>query len=211
MFSNLAAIGSFDYLSYGITLGLAAGIAPGPLLALVISETLKGNRKNGVLIAIAPLITDLPIVIVSIYLLHFFLDSEFILGLLSIMGGLFLVYIGIQNLRFNQVGSKIDSSYGRSIMYGVNANAFSPHPYVFWLTIGAPTYLKATEQNSFSSLSFIGGFYVFLIGSKIIVAFISDRIKGFLQSKAYKIIMRSMGMILLVVAFLLLYEGIGML
>ena len=32
-----------DYLIMGITLGFAAGISPGPLLVLVMSETIKYN------------------------------------------------------------------------------------------------------------------------------------------------------------------------
>jgi threonine/homoserine/homoserine lactone efflux protein len=35
-----------EFLSAGMLLGLAAGFAPGPLLVLVISETLKHNIKR---------------------------------------------------------------------------------------------------------------------------------------------------------------------
>lgn len=51
----------FTFLISGIIFGLSAGISPGPLLALVISETLKFGRKEGIKVAIAPLITDIPI------------------------------------------------------------------------------------------------------------------------------------------------------
>ncbi len=47
-----------DYLITGITFGFVAGISPGPLLALVISETIKHNHKEGIKIALSPLLTD---------------------------------------------------------------------------------------------------------------------------------------------------------
>ena len=45
-----------------LVLGLAAGFAPGPLLVLVISETLQHSTRAGIKVAFAPVITDLAIV-----------------------------------------------------------------------------------------------------------------------------------------------------
>lgn len=47
------------FLSVGAVLGLSSGLSPGPLLALVISETLRHGVKAGVKVALAPIITDL--------------------------------------------------------------------------------------------------------------------------------------------------------
>ncbi len=62
-------IEGLEFLISGVVFGLAAGIAPGPLLALVFSETLKYEKKEGVKVAISPLITDLPIVIFVLFML----------------------------------------------------------------------------------------------------------------------------------------------
>ena len=45
-----------NFLTIGTILGLSAGFAPGPLLALVISETLQHDIKSGVKVALAPII-----------------------------------------------------------------------------------------------------------------------------------------------------------
>lgn len=63
-----------EFLISGIVFGLAAGVAPGPLLALVFSETLKYGKKEGVTVAISPLITDLPIEKSSLHLQYSLLD-----------------------------------------------------------------------------------------------------------------------------------------
>lgn len=192
---------------YGVVLGLAAGIAPGPLLTLVISETLKGNRLNGILIALAPLITDLPIILISIYLLKSLSNTGFVLSVLSFLGGIFLIYLGIQNFRFNPETKSAKSDYHASLRYGVIANLLSPHPYIFWITIGAPTFIKASEVGTYSSLAFTAGFYLLLIGSKIIIAIISGVAKNLIQSIVYTFIMKLMGAILLILAVLLILDG----
>ncbi len=53
----------------GIGLGLSAGISPGPILTLAISYTLQHGLKEGIKIAIVPLITDLPIIAITLGLL----------------------------------------------------------------------------------------------------------------------------------------------
>ena len=52
-----------SFLTTGAILGLSAGFAPGPLLTLVVSETLRYNVKEGIKVALAPIVTDLPIVV----------------------------------------------------------------------------------------------------------------------------------------------------
>lgn len=159
------------------------------------------------LIAIAPLITDLPIVFFSIYILNSFSNTEFILGMLSIFGGIFLVYLAIGNIRFNPKANIIKSSYGSSIKYGVITNILSPHPYLFWITIGAPTFIKASKSGTSNSFAFIIGFYLLLISSKVIIALISSKVKGFLNSTSFKNTMKLTGAVLFVLAGVMIYEG----
>ena len=53
------------FLITGLTLGFAAVISPGPLMTLVITRTLERGLGAGLRVAIAPLLTDLPIIVVS--------------------------------------------------------------------------------------------------------------------------------------------------
>ena len=50
----------------GITLGLIEGIRPGPLLTMVIRETLAGGWSAGVRAAAAPIFTDGPLILISV-------------------------------------------------------------------------------------------------------------------------------------------------
>ena len=49
---------TMDFIVMGAIFGFAAGISPGPLLTLVITETIKHNKTEGIKVALAPLITD---------------------------------------------------------------------------------------------------------------------------------------------------------
>ena len=76
--------------SVGIVLGLSAGLSPGPLLALVIAQTLKHGVGEGMKVALAPLITDLPIVLAATFLLKQLSNTQSVLGFISLIGGLFV-------------------------------------------------------------------------------------------------------------------------
>lgn len=78
-------------IASGAILGLSAGLAPGPLLALVITQTLKHSVKEGMRVALAPLVTDAPIIILSLLLLSELKESNRLLGLISLIGGVYVV------------------------------------------------------------------------------------------------------------------------
>jgi len=82
------------YLSIGILLGMSAGLTPGPLLTLVISETLQHDIKSGIKVALAPVITDLPIILATVFILSELSGYHHILGVISLAGGVFILFMG---------------------------------------------------------------------------------------------------------------------
>ena len=83
-------------LAAGIILGLTAGVAPGPLMALVITQTLRHGVVEGVKVAVVPLFTDLPIIIVSLVMLSSLAKLEYVLGVISFVGGIMRPVPGIR-------------------------------------------------------------------------------------------------------------------
>jgi threonine/homoserine/homoserine lactone efflux protein len=195
-------------LSAGIVLGLSAGLSPGPLLALVISQTLRHGVGEGVKVALAPLITDLPIILAATFLLKQFSNTQSVLGVVSLIGGLFVAYLAYGNLRADRVDSGIQGSIPKSFAKGALVNFLSPHPYLFWLTVGSPFMVKAWIKSPIVAIGFVATFYTCLIGSKMTVALISGKSRRFIQGKIYRMIMRSLGVVLLIFAFWLIKEGI---
>jgi threonine/homoserine/homoserine lactone efflux protein len=196
------------YLILGVTMGLTAGLSPGPLLMLLISETIKQNRKAGMMVACVPLITDLPIVLVSLFVLKAISDYHFILGIISVLGALYLGYLAYENIKLKHYDPYIEEIGSKSLRKGIITNFLNPNPYLFWITIGAPTVLKGYRTGIFLSLFFVIGFYMFLVGSKIIVALLVDRSKALLKSSLYIWLIRFLGIILLVFSLIFIKEGL---
>ena len=76
-----------NFLGIGFILGLSAGFAPGPLLTLVISETLQHDIKAGVKVALAPMITDLPIIMLTLFILVKLSGFHRVLGIILFRDG----------------------------------------------------------------------------------------------------------------------------
>ncbi|MBL8260554.1 MAG: LysE family transporter [Candidatus Competibacteraceae bacterium] len=194
------------FLLSGLLLGLSGGLSPGPLLALVASESLRHGGRAGIKIALAPLLTDLPIILVALLLLEPLTDRRLPLALLHFAGGGYLVWSGWQSLRFR--GAALESlDPAGALRRGVIANFFNPSPYLFWLAVGAPTVLAAGREGWPSALAFIAAFYLALVGSKVLLALMMGRTRPVLQSAFYLALMRGLGVLLLGYGSALLYRG----
>jgi threonine/homoserine/homoserine lactone efflux protein len=58
----------------------------------------------------------------------------------------------------------------KDVWRGVLVNAVSPHPWIFWIGIGAPLLVSAWRRSPGFGLAFLIGFYVLLVGSKVVLA-----------------------------------------
>jgi threonine/homoserine/homoserine lactone efflux protein len=192
----------------GILLGLSAGIAPGPLLTLVISETVRHNKKAGILAALAPVITDFPIILISLFVLSKLSDFNAVLGTISFLGALFISYLAYENITVKGINVSERERDVKSLKKGVITNFLSPHPYLFWMIVGAPIMMKAYHVHVSSAVLFISGFYMLLVGSKIMVAFLVERSKSFLKSTGYIYTIRILGGVLIIFAGIFFRDGL---
>lgn len=195
----------------GIVLGLAAGFSPGPLLALVISETLQYNIRSGIKVALAPVVTDLPIILATLFILVRLSHCYALLGVISLGGSFFLLRLGCQSLKTQGIDLNLQGENPKSLAKGILTNFLSPHPYLFWLTVGAPTMISATNQQLLAGVAFISGFYFCLVGSKIAVAVLTSKSRAFLSGPSYRAIIHFLGLVLIILAGKLFYDGLKLL
>jgi threonine/homoserine/homoserine lactone efflux protein len=198
----------FEFLSAGTLLGLAAGFSPGPLQVLVISETLRHNIRAGLKVSIAPLITDVPIMLISLLILSRLAGFQPVLGCISILGGVFILYLGYESLKTRGVELNLSPASSSSFRKGVITNALNPHPYIFYTTVGAPIIFKSLNQSILSTVLFVGSFLIFLVGSKILLALVVERSRSFLQGAVYIWAMRILGALLLFFSLILFRDGL---
>lgn len=154
-----------DTLALGLSLGLGAGLAPGPLLVLVVRTTLERGFATGARIAAAPLVSDAPIVVLCVLVLRE-LPEDALAGL-SLAGALFVGWLAWDALR---AGPAEPGADGADLRRAVLVNALSPHPWLFWTTVGGPLLVDAGNRSVPLAAAFLGSFYATLVGAKVAVA-----------------------------------------
>ncbi|MEW6297135.1 MAG: LysE family translocator [Thermodesulfobacteriota bacterium] len=198
-------------LGVGIGLGLGAGITPGPLLGLVISETLRAGWRAGVLVALAPPVADLAVVflcfLVLIRLPPFFLPA------LGIAGGLYVMALGWETLwttpPADARAAEEPVRRAHSFLKGLLVNLFNPHPYLFWLTVAGPLLTESYRHQRWAPIAaFVCGFYGFLVGSKVLLAVLTHSGRVHLHGRGYRFALRVTGGALLVFGAVLVGGGV---
>ncbi|MEN6601554.1 MAG: LysE family transporter [Bryobacteraceae bacterium] len=197
------------YLLSGLSLGVASGLSPGPLLALLVSQTLRHGLRDGLRVAFAPILSDAPIVVLCLVVLSRVSGLGHALAWMSIVGGAFVGYLGYESLRACTVDFNGPQTAPRSFIKAVLINLLNPNVYLFWAMVGAPMLLKGWAKNSIAAFAFAGGFYACLVGSKILVAIAVSRSRSALTGRGYQIALRLLGALLLVVAAWMFAGGIA--
>jgi len=199
------------FLGAGIVLGLSAGISPGPLLALVLTHTIRHGVREGIRVAAAPLLTDLPIILVSTLVLSKVAAYGSLLGAVSLAGAAFLVSMAYETFRARRQEPSASDGGPHSLRRGAMVNALSPHPYLFWLTVGAPMILKGWKTSPAAAVLFVVGFTGCLVGSKVALAVLAGRSAHLVSGRNLQYLMRALGLLLLLFAVLLLLDGLRLL
>jgi threonine/homoserine/homoserine lactone efflux protein len=197
------------YLLLGLSLGFSAGISPGPLLTLVMTRTLAHGLGAGLRVALAPLLTDAPIILVCVLL--FTALPPWLETAVTAAGGLFLIYLGVETFLSArhatlQASSNAQAVASTDLWHGALVNTLSPHPWLFWMTLGSPTLTRAWQAGPLSAFAFLLGFYVMLVGGKIAVAFAVEGGRRFLSDTWYRRILAATGLLLCLFGLLLLRQ-----
>jgi threonine/homoserine/homoserine lactone efflux protein len=196
-----------EALGIGVALGLAAGLAPGPMLALVLSASLQGGFVAGARVAAAPLLSDLPVVPLCVLVLDGLPDA--LVGAIAIAGGAFIAVLGIRGRRAPQAATAATRPVGvRDVGRAVLVNLANPHPWIFWIGVGGPVLLRAADASAQAAVAFVAGFYGLLVGTKVVLAAgVAIGRRRLLAGLGLAIAMRLAAALLIAAAVLLIVEG----
>jgi threonine/homoserine/homoserine lactone efflux protein len=196
------------YSLTGLLLGLSAALTPGPLFLLVVSQSLRRGTLAGMQVAVAPLLTDLPIFGASLWLAQRLSQQPFWLALISLAGGLFLCYLAWETFRSHPPSARPSAKTLAPWLQGAITNGLNPHPYFFWFTVGGPLALRGFAASPAAGAGFIGGMYLTLVGGKLLLAWMAGHGRQFLLDRpAFQWLVRALGAALLVYALWFLHHG----
>jgi threonine/homoserine/homoserine lactone efflux protein len=198
-----------EYLLTGIFIALSAGLSPGPLMALMISQTIHHGLGEGIKIAIAPILTDIPIIIIITLLVSLFSGIDLFLAGISFLGACYLAYLAYESFKIKGITVVKGKVKPRSLKKGALTNFLNPSVYFFWFTIGGPLLLKSMQKNEFSyGIIFVITFLVTLFLAQFMIVLVAAHSRGFLKSTAYIYVNRFLGLLLLFFAFRFFQEGL---
>ncbi|MBH32843.1 MAG: hypothetical protein CMB75_05395 [Euryarchaeota archaeon] len=187
----------------GFLLAIIEGVKPGPLLTMVIRETLSGDLRSGLWTASAPIFTDGPLIIVSFFFASLIADNSGILVLISILGAAFMFKMGIEcfnieppsvTMILEPVSSK--KAFGR----GVLTNILNPNVYVFWFLIGGPIMAASVEAEPLAPIAYALSFILCIILVKCGVAIAIYRLRDGMPIHIYKAVLTVCGFAMILFA-----------
>ena len=192
-------IGSLAFA--GAILGVVEGVKPGPLLTMVIRETLSGGLRAGVRTAAAPIFTDGPLVIVSLLAAGWISTQPTILIAISILGAGYLLKMGLECFTIEPppsdlAGIDVSDSFKRGIL----TNLLNPNVYIFWFLIGGPLMASVADEEPLAPVAYALTFLVSIIMVKSLIALAFDRTRGNLSHSTYKAVLSLCGLAMIVFA-----------
>jgi threonine/homoserine/homoserine lactone efflux protein len=155
-----------EYLLTGAGLGFAGAIQPGPFQTFVISEALRKGWRQALPAALAPLISDLPIILLALFVLTRVPPT--LQRVLYVVSGLYILYLAWHawQVRCVTPAAETASDPARSgALRAAAMNLLSPGPYIFWSLIAGPMLLQAWQQSPAAAAAFLLGFYGAMVGT----------------------------------------------
>lgn len=200
----------FTYFLQGAGLGFSASVTPGPFLAFLMAQTLKNGWKRTLPASLAPLLSDGPIVVLVLLVLT--QTPAWLLSVLQVAGGLFILYLAKGALFARPApetpGPELMAEAAHHNFFkAALMNTLSPGPYIFWSLIAGPIVLEGWRQSPRLGLSFVLGFYGTLIGgfAAFVLLFATA---SRLDPKVSRILTLISGLVLLVFGLYQLSQGL---
>ncbi len=88
-------------------------------------------------------------------------------------------------------------------------NALSPHPWLFWNSVGGPLLVNAWGDAPVRGVTFLVGFYGLLVGTKVVVARAAATGRQRMSERWYQRALLGAGVLLSVAGALLIWEFLG--
>ena len=188
----------------GLGIGISTALSPGPLMALVVGETLAHGFMAGATIALTPILTDAPMIIVSVTIARSAQMPSWVLGIIALCGAGLLCRIGWKHMHVRQVHEG-EVQARKSLLQAICVNFLNPYPYIFWFSIATPMFSRTNGVGiTVLSISLVLGVVIAMMSIAAFVAFARTK-----YTKYIPLLTRILGGILLVFALVLFKQGIS--
>lgn len=158
-------------------------------MAYLFAQTMANGWRRTLPAALAPLLSDGPIVLLMVLILTNLPAT--VLVIIQLLGGCFILYLAWRAfLTFRQPVEAFDLSSDdearpQSLIEASIMNLLNPNPYIFWGAVGAPLLVTGWQRSPSYSVGFLIAFYVALLSVNVALIVIFGVARG-LGSKVVK-------------------------
>jgi len=209
--TKLAAI-----FTTSLMVGFSGTLTPGPLLTVTITQSAERGFWQGPLLVLGHAIAELVLVLALTAGLSRLLKRKAVAGLIGLVGGAFLLWMGLDIVRsawWDTVSLSLASAERSGaqvgpVVAGALVSVSNPHWVLWWATVGVSYVALALRQGPLG----LGSFYVGHILSDLswysLVAFVTTAGRSLLSQPVYRGILLICGFFLIALSIYFIYSGI---
>ncbi len=197
-----------EALLLGFVVGLIAGIIPGAFSTVVATTALERGLKPGLRVAMMPIATELPVMLVAAFALS--RAPEGILRWVGIVGGAMLLVIawkvaqGATSADIRRPSRRRNMGhYTRVFLFGI----LSPSPWAFWFFLGGPLFLSRWNVAPLNGILFLVGFFLTFLAINAVLAWAVATGRRRLNLTWYRRTLQGAGALLVVAGLVLIWQS----
>ncbi len=196
------------FLAMVAFISLSGALMPGPLFATVVAKGYE-DRNAGLKITGGHAVVEVPLII-AIYLgFEAVLRDESVFTLIGLVGGAFLLYMGINMLRTRVQDGRVQGSKLRPFTAGMVLTAANPYFLVWWATVGASLIGVAAGYGLIMLPLFAVVHLSCDLGYLEFVSYTVNRSRDFITGRRYRILFAACGTLLVVFALYFMASSLG--
>jgi threonine/homoserine/homoserine lactone efflux protein len=155
------------YILQGLGYGFTAAVQPGPFQTYVLSQALNRGWRRALPMALAPLLSDAPIIVLVLLVLS--QVPDWLQRFLYIASGLFILTLAwgaFKAWRAFDAGAPLKANPSQQgLLKAALMNVVSPGPYLFWSLVTGPILLEGWREIPALGIGFLTGFYSAMVAS----------------------------------------------
>ncbi len=199
-----------------LIVGFSGALMPGPLLTVVISGSARRGFWEGPALVLGHAVAEALIVAALAVGLSRLLKRNLVAGLIGLLGGAFLLWMGFDIVRSawwgmvsleQSTGAQAGLQFG-PIITGIVVSISNPYWVLWWATVGASYVALSLEQGPLGLGCFYFGHILSDLSWYSLVAFLIARGKALLSQPVYRLILLVCGFFLIALSLYFIYSGI---
>ena len=197
-------LGFAAIFSGSFMLALSGALMPGPLLTVTVSDSARIGSKAGPLLITGHATLELLLVLALVWGLGPFLKAPLVMGLIALIGGGMLLWMGIGMAKnagaLSLSGQEATDQTKRGlhpVFIGALASLANPYWTLWWATIGLGYLISAMKYGFMGVIIFFAGHIAADYAWYMLISFGISHGKRILKDRSYQIIIRICGFFLI--------------